>query len=416
MRRIVFAAVALMLCVTAASQTRMDGSRQLTFPPATVATLPTASTATNVIYVVTDSSSGCTTGGGSNLILCRSNGTTWSPVGASGGSGTVSTLSAPNDFAVANPTTTPAISHSTETVTFSATPTFNCKGVEVLTLTGNVTSSTLSGCSNQQLIIFAISQDGTGSRTLVWPTNVKGAPTITATASVTTYVAAMYDGTNAQVFAARDSAGANLVTGSGAGYYAFGQGTDQASIPNTIIEEGPTSITAYRLRKPGTNPTNNNSAAVCSNATPSSCAWAKIQQNAFVTGSAYTNASTTFSTVTGLTFPVEASTNYSGTCYLLYRGSATTAGPKFQFTGPASPTAVAISATTQITATTVAYANATTFSSSMASGTITASADFQAEIQFSVLNGANAGTLALQSAATGTGTLTIQLGSYCVIQ
>jgi hypothetical protein len=336
---------------------------------------------------------------------------------AGGGAGTVTSVVAPNDFAVATPTAAATISHSTETVSFSATPTFNCKGVEFMTLTANVTSSTLTGCSNQQTVIFAISQDGTGGRTFVWPTNVKNAPTITSTLSVTTYVVAVYDGTNAQVVTARDSNGASLVAGTGAGYYQFGQGTDQASVTNTAILEAPTSVTAYRMQLPGANPVNNNSAMLFSNATPSAGAFAKMQQTVWVTGSAYTNATTTFSTVTGLTFPVEASTNYTGKCYILWQGSAGTTGPKFQFTGPASPTAVAASATSNVTATTYSTASATTFSSSMANaGTITTATNFMAEINFSVINGVNAGTLALQAAANGTGTLTIQLGSYCVMQ
>ena len=64
-------------------------------PTATVATLPTASSATNKIYVVTDGQdkSDCSTGGGSTRVACVSDGVAWTPAsgGTGGGSGTVNT-------------------------------------------------------------------------------------------------------------------------------------------------------------------------------------------------------------------------------------------------------------------------------------------------------------------------------------
>lgn len=137
-----------------------------------------------------------------------------------------------------------------------------------------------------------------------------------------------------------------------------------------------------------------------------------------LTGSAYTNATTTFSTVTGLSFSVSANTNYVVTCQLLFQGSATTAGPKFQFTGPASPTAVAIGVVGDVSATALDDGTATAFSSAItALGTLTSTAtNLPTTITLGVLNGANAGTVALQAAANGSGTLTIQPGSFCTIQ
>jgi hypothetical protein len=57
-----------------------------------VASLPSAGSSTGQIYVVTDSTSAtaCTTGGGSNKVLCRSDGSAWAPLGdgsAAGGTG-----------------------------------------------------------------------------------------------------------------------------------------------------------------------------------------------------------------------------------------------------------------------------------------------------------------------------------------
>lgn len=89
------------------------------------------------------------------------------------------------------------------TTTFSATPTFTVSTstiqVFTITLTGNVTSSTLTTtlAQNGQDITFNICQDGTGSRTFVWPTNVSNPSTIVGTASTCSIQTFRYDGTNA---------------------------------------------------------------------------------------------------------------------------------------------------------------------------------------------------------------------------
>jgi hypothetical protein len=85
------------------------------------------------------------------------------------------------------------------TVSFSATPTFNASlgNTQKITLTANVTSSTLSNASTGQTINFIICQDATGSRTFVWPTNVLGGMTIGATASKCSAQNFIFDGTNA---------------------------------------------------------------------------------------------------------------------------------------------------------------------------------------------------------------------------
>lgn len=85
------------------------------------------------------------------------------------------------------------------TVTFSATPTFDASlgNTQKMTLTGNVTSSTLSDATAGEHIDFIICQDATGSRTFVWPTNLKGGMTIGATASKCSAQSFIFDGTNA---------------------------------------------------------------------------------------------------------------------------------------------------------------------------------------------------------------------------
>ena len=137
----------------------------------------------------------------------------------------------------------------------------------------------------------------------------------------------------------------------------------------------------------------------------------------FVTGSNYTNATTGFTSVTGLAFPAAASTNYTAVCHIAWQGGAGTAGPKYQFTGPSAPTAVQASMWSNVTTSTYLTATATAFSSAMAnSGTVTASTTFNDTVTVSVINSTNAGTVQLQAAANGTGTLTIYIGSYCSVQ
>lgn len=130
--------------------------------------------------------------------------------------------------------------------------------------------------------------------------------------------------------------------------------------------------------------------------------------------SAYTNATTTFTSVPNLAFAVQSNGAYTVKCSIIWQGSAGTTGAKYQFTGPAAPGAVAAGATMIVTATTVITASVTAFSSAMANtGTITTATNFIDRVDLGLINGANAGVVALQAAANGVGTLTIQPGSTC---
>jgi len=86
-----------------------------------------------------------------------------------------------------------------EMVSFSATPTFNCAAgnAHKITLTGNVTSSTLSNCAAGQSVNMVICQDTSGSRTFTWPATMKGGMTIGSTASKCSAQEFIFDGTNA---------------------------------------------------------------------------------------------------------------------------------------------------------------------------------------------------------------------------
>lgn len=137
-----------------------------------------------------------------------------------------------------------------------------------------------------------------------------------------------------------------------------------------------------------------------------------LNQTAYLT-TTYTNATTTFSNVTGLTFTVLANKNYKITCDLDYQTSATTADIKLQWTGPATPTAVSYDMVAALTSTTLAgELVATAFSTSLAgAGTPSTATNLPVRTTMTLINGANAGTVQLQAAATGAGTVSIIPGS-----
>lgn len=97
------------------------------------------------------------------------------------------------------------------TVGFSATPTFtatsNTASSFLITLTGNVTSSTLAGAATGQIITMNVCQDGTGAHTFVPPATVLNMGTIDGTANACSHQTFVFDGSNAQAL------GNMLVTG-----------------------------------------------------------------------------------------------------------------------------------------------------------------------------------------------------------
>ena len=97
-----------------------------------------------------------------------------------------------------------APSHSrVNSVSFSSAPTFDASlgTTQTITLTGNVTSSTLSNCAAGERVVFDIMQDAIGGRSFVWPTNVLNGGTIGSTASKHNLQTFYCDGTNARATA-----------------------------------------------------------------------------------------------------------------------------------------------------------------------------------------------------------------------
>jgi hypothetical protein len=85
------------------------------------------------------------------------------------------------------------------TLTFSTTPVFDASTATTfkLTLTGNVTSSTLTNAVAGEPLAFEICQDATGGRTFVPPANVQGWVTVPTTANTCVLETFIHDGGNA---------------------------------------------------------------------------------------------------------------------------------------------------------------------------------------------------------------------------
>jgi hypothetical protein len=133
----------------------------------------------------------------------------------------------------------------------------------------------------------------------------------------------------------------------------------------------------------------------------------------------YTNSTTTFTNLTGgnsFAFPVAASTIYTGTCTLYYQAAAT-GGLNIEFTGPASPTNVTYSLMLPVSASAFAGSSvATAYSTSLGNAVTTATTNFPATVTFSLINGANAGTLQMLAKSSAAVALQVQTGSFCTWQ
>lgn len=134
--------------------------------------------------------------------------------------------------------------------------------------------------------------------------------------------------------------------------------------------------------------------------------------------SQYTNSTTGFTNVAGgntLQFTVAANTTYTAECHLYYQAAAT-GGLNIEFTGPASPTTVIYGLNDPSAATTFNSSVATAYSTSLGQVVGTAATNFDAIVSFSLINGANAGTVNLLAKSSAAVQLQIQAGSFCRVQ
>lgn len=95
--------------------------------------------------------------------------------------------------------TTPQLLYGNfDTVPYSATPIFPATNYSnfLITLTGNVTSSTIGPGPIGEVITIDVCQNGTGGNTFVWPNSLINAPPVSAGANTCTGVVATWNGTN----------------------------------------------------------------------------------------------------------------------------------------------------------------------------------------------------------------------------
>lgn len=174
-------------------------------------------------------------------------------------------------------------------VTFSGTPTFTASSNTVnawsITLTGNVTSSTLASAAAGQYLTFNLCQDATGSRTFAWPTGFSAATAIFPTASTCTQQTFSWNGSTATPL------GPANVTGSGLSALWYGPtGTAPGTPPSGFLATWFDS-TDNALK------TKNSSGTVASAIVPGSCTsqvLTAISDNAAATCTTLTLASAYF--------------------------------------------------------------------------------------------------------------------------
>jgi hypothetical protein len=137
-----------------------------------------------------------------------------------------------------------------------------------------------------------------------------------------------------------------------------------------------------------------------------------------VTGSDVSNSTTTPATITGLSFTAAASTAYGIDCTITATGTATSL-PRFNLSGPASPTAVALRTDRAVTTSTQTLLVVNAFSAAAQTAACTTACAATALVSHffgTIMNGANAGTVALQlSSSTAGQTVTVGRGSVCTV-
>ena len=145
------------------------------------------------------------------------------------------------------------------------------------------------------------------------------------------------------------------------------------------------------------------------------------QQQVPITGllsTTYTNATTSFTAVPlSSAFNAAASASYTLTCQITWQASAGTAGPQFEVVVPTGST-VSLNMSSAVTATTGTWKSkiGTGAQSVANTGSVTTSTDFPAIVTVGVTTSTTPGTVVLEAAANGTGTLTIETNSFCVYQ
>jgi hypothetical protein len=191
-------------------------------------------------------------------------------------------------------------------------------------------------------------------------------------------------------------------------------------IGTTMVNSGYAAAGSFVLTENGTNGTwNDHNIPMDFAVDPNGLVWRPA--NRVFTASAYTNATTGFTNVTGLAFPIQANQHLHIRCDLAYNVSAATDGIILTWTGPSSPTYLTTCIDAATATTTSPNRNdlclpGTSFGTQIpTTGVVTGTTTtyFPVNTWIEISNGANAGTVQLQAKGDGTGTLTIAQNSGC---
>lgn len=339
--------------------------------PFTVLTLPSAAVWSGRLVQVTDgtSSSDCTTGGGSTVNLCRSNGTAWTAYSSGGGGGGLSGQTIgylPKATSATASTTSSAIDDG---VTTAATVTVHEKlSVASLSDPSQLTMPYNAGHAPTGLAgaaVFApdtsgnatFNENNTGfSRVCTAANGVCGTGTLTG--SGTTNTVPLWTGSSAIGNShLTESGGTDIfsqpvaigTSGTAAGWSGFGAGTAPAYANNPVTGSaqvmlaGPSSTTGYVLHVPGTLPTTNQVQQCTAVSTDVTCSWVdRTLPFSSITGATNTTAAMLVGSGASL-----APTG-TGTIQASNIASTITAGTNVTITGSgttASPYSISSSAT-----------------------------------------------------------------------
>ena len=137
-----------------------------------------------------------------------------------------------------------------------------------------------------------------------------------------------------------------------------------------------------------------------------------VQKNVLATAQSGISTATT---ITGMVFGVEAGATYQLDCALKYGASAATAAFNVNLTGPAAPTLLSwtLDGGTATNAFGTAGAATTYTALALPVDTGFASGNFPANVHLTLTNGTTAGSITVQAAASGTGTVSVAAGSEC---